>query len=72
MLVARGRRVESQSPFDATLVRGHLIEFRERAVVDEWGNARVEKLPLDRERLIMFIGAAAVVLAFVIYAIASA
>jgi hypothetical protein len=68
-LVAQGRRIEVQNPFDAILTRGRLIEFRERVSVDEWGNPLVEKLPLDRERLIMLIGAALVVLAFIIYAI---
>jgi hypothetical protein len=68
-LVAQGRRVEVQSPFDAVLARGRLIEFRERVSVDEWGNPLVEKLPLERERLIMVIGAALIVLAFIIYAI---
>ena len=70
-LVAQGRRVEAQSPFDAVLIRGRLIEFREHVSVDEWGNPLVEKLPLDRERLIMLVGATLVVLAFIVYAIAT-
>lgn len=48
-----------------------MIEFRERVTVDQWGSILVEKLPLDRDRLIMLIGAVAVVLAFITYAIAT-
>jgi hypothetical protein len=70
-LIAQGRRVEVQSPFDAVLIHGRLIELRERVSVDEWGNPLVEKLPLDRERIILVIGAALVVLAFIIYAVAT-
>jgi hypothetical protein len=70
-LVAQGRRVEAQSPYDAVLTRGRVIEFKERVSVDEWGNVLVEKLPLDRERLIMLVGAGLVVVAFIIYAIAT-
>jgi hypothetical protein len=71
IFVAKGRRIEVQNPLDAVLVHGRVLEFRERLTVDEWANVRVEKLPLDRDRLIMLIGAAVVVLAFIVYAIAT-
>ncbi len=67
-LISQGRRIEVQNPLDAVLTRGRLIELRERVTVDQWGNVQVEKLPLDLERLIMLIGALAVVFAFIIYA----
>jgi hypothetical protein len=70
-LIAQGRRVEVQNPLDAVLAHGRVIEFRERVTVDEWGNTIVEKLPLERDRLIMMIGVVAVILAVVIYAIAT-
>lgn len=68
-LIAQGRRIEVQNPLDAILVHGRLLELRERITVDEWGNPLVEKLPMDRSRVIMLVGVAAVILAFIIYAI---
>lgn len=66
-LIAQGRRVEVQSRFDAVLVRGRLIEFRERVLVNEAGETTVEKLPLDRNRLILLIGFGMLVLVWIIY-----
>ena len=70
-LIAQGRRVEVQNPLDVVLTHGRLIEFREQVTVDQWGNTLVEKLPLERDRIIMLVGAVAVVCAFIIYALAS-
>lgn len=69
LLIAQGRRIEVQNPFDTILIRGRLVELRERVVVDEFGSVRVDKLPVDRSRVIMLVGAAAVLLAFIIYAV---
>ncbi len=71
-MIAQGRRIEVQNPFDAILVRGRVLELRERITIDEWGNPLVEKLPVDRNRLIILIGVAAVIVAFIIYAVATA
>lgn len=71
-MIGQGRRIEAQNPFDAILVRGRGLELRERITIDEWGNLLVEKLPVDRNRLIMLIGVAAVIVAFIIYAVATA
>jgi hypothetical protein len=66
MLIARGRRIESQSDFQAVLLRGRYVELRELLAIDEWGNASVESLPLDWQRIIVAVGLALVVFALII------
>lgn len=66
-LVARGRRIESHDAFRAVLVRGHVLERRELVRVDEFGRVSREVLPLDRERLVLVIGIAILMAAFLIY-----
>jgi hypothetical protein len=66
MLVERGRRIESQSDFGAVLIRGRYVELRELVKVDAWGNASVEKLPLDWERIIVAAGLVLVIATLII------
>jgi hypothetical protein len=58
ILIWRGRRIESQSDFQAVLLRGRFVELRELLTIDEWGKASVESLPLDRQRIILAVGLA--------------
>ena len=64
ILVAQGRRIESQGDYEVVLVAGrYLWVWREIATVDAWGNVSVQKLGVDKERLYL---AFAVVAAIVI------
>ena len=52
MRVAQGRRVESQSDYEAVLVTGrYLWESHEIVVVDRWGAVSVQRLGLDKRSL---------------------
>jgi len=65
-LVTQGRRIESQSDFGALLTRGRYVELRELLEMDEGGDASVEKLRLDRERIIIVAGLVLVILTVII------
>lgn len=71
-LVAQGRRIETHDAFQAVLVRGRLVERRELVLVDEAGSVTRQALPVDRERIVMLIGAVVVVIVFMIYIVISA
>lgn len=69
--IARGRRVETHDAFQAVLVRGRLLERRELLQVDDQGEVTIIALPVDRERVVLLVGVAVVLAAFLIYAIVS-
>ena len=64
ILVAQGRRIESQGDYQAVLVTGrYLWVWREIATVDVWGNSSVQRLGVDKERLdLAFAVVAAIVI----------
>jgi hypothetical protein len=66
VLITRGRRIESQSDFAAVLTRGRYVALRELLTIDQWGNASVEKLPLDWQRIIVAAGLALVILTVIL------
>lgn len=66
LLIAQGRRIESQSDFGAVLTRGRYVEFRVLVKIDEWGNASIEKLPLDWQRILASAGLVLVILALIL------
>lgn len=64
VLNAQGRRVESQSDYQAVLITGrYLWERREILSVDPWGNVSLQRLSVDKEKL---AGAVAVAIALLI------
>lgn len=69
LLVAQGRRVESQDDYNAVLTRGRIVERRELVSVDEWGNPSLERLPLDKERVLLVALFALAVVVFLILAV---
>jgi hypothetical protein len=62
MLVAQGRRIESQSDHHAVLVHGRgLLERREAVSVDLVGNCLVERFGVETERILVAAAGVAVV-----------
>jgi hypothetical protein len=71
ILVAQGRRVESQNDFEAVLVTGrYLWESREIVSVDAWGNFSVQRLGVDKERLAIAFAALAVIVILIVLLVA--
>jgi hypothetical protein len=67
VLIAQGRRVESQSDYAAVLVTGHYLwESREVVAIDGWGNVQVEGLGINKERLAVALATAFVIVALII------
>jgi hypothetical protein len=66
LLTARGWRVETHDPFQAILVRGHLIERRSLIHVNEHGSLLITKLAVDRQRLLVISAIALVVVVVVV------
>jgi Tfp pilus assembly protein PilV len=66
-LIAQGRRVESQSDYQAVLVSGHhLWESREVVSVDEWGDVSIQKLGIKWERIAIATAVVVVLLILII------
>jgi hypothetical protein len=66
-LIAQGRRVETQDDYQAVLVRGRgSLERRELITVDDFGNPRVERLPFEKDRLIIQVAFVLAVLVLII------
>ena len=67
-LLAQGRRLETQSDFEAVLVKGRLLwESREIVSVDAWGNVSVQQLGIEnKERLFIALAAVAVFLVLIV------
>jgi hypothetical protein len=66
-LIAQGRRVESQSDYEAVLVAGHnLWESREVVAIDGWGNVHVERLGINKERFAVAFAIALVIVALIV------
>ena len=67
ILVAQGRRIESQSDYEAVLVAGrYLWESRELVAVDAWGNFSVQRLGVDKERLSLAFAVLAVIVILIV------
>jgi Tfp pilus assembly protein PilV len=66
-LIAQGRRVESQSDYQAVLVSGHHFwESREVVSVDEWGDVSIQKLGINWERIAIATAVVVVLLILII------
>ena len=71
-MIAQGRRVESQSDYQAVLVNGHsVLERREIVSIDKWGSVSVQRLGFDKQRLGIAIAVAVVVLILIVIALAT-
>lgn len=67
LLISQGRRIESQSDYQAVLVTGHYVwESREVVSVDSWGTVAVQRLGMNMERLVIAIAVLAVILILIV------